>query len=196
MASDTPDANILGPDAAALIERLALEFADKPELADQARKLDWLVDILILRGHLTENHRGMVKRIRATRRDPIVLASDPGTPPPPVDVDCAALLHLCHGRCCSFTVALSEQEVKDRQVDWELLKPYQLKKSKSTGYCSNMDCNGGCTKYEVRPRICRAYDCRGDLRVWLDYEKRIPAPMPNDVVPLGEWDPDADDDDE
>ena len=25
--------------------------------------------------------------------------------------------------------------------------------------------------------MCRKYDCRNDVRVWIDYEKRIPAPL-------------------
>ena len=145
MSDDTankPPVNPIEPDAALLLERLALEFADKPELADQARKLDWMIDILILRGHLTENHRGMIKRIRATRRDLIVLSSDPGTVLPVIDVDCASLMHLCHGRCCSFTVGLSEQEVKGGKVEWDLMKPYTLKKDQHTGYCQNVARNG------------------------------------------------------
>ena len=27
-----------------------------------------------------------------------------------------------------------------------------------------------------RPIVCRKYDCRHDVRVWIDYEERIPAP--------------------
>jgi Fe-S-cluster containining protein len=184
---DKPAAKPIEPDVALLMEKLALEFADKPELADQARKLDWMVDILILRGHLTENHRGMIKRIRATKRELIVLSSDPGTVPPVIDVDCASLMHLCHGRCCSFTVPLSEQEVKSGKVQWDLLKPYTLQKSQSTGYCKCVGNDGACTAYDARPRVCRTYDCRGDLRVWIDFDKRIPAPMPADVVPLPQW---------
>jgi hypothetical protein len=30
--------------------------------------------------------------------------------------------------------------------------------------------------YEHRPAICRTYDCRKDPRIWIDFEKRIPAP--------------------
>jgi hypothetical protein len=182
------ETNPLAPDAFALIERLALEFANKPELADQARKLDWLVDILVLRGHLTQNHRGMIKRITAPKRASIVLASDPGTPVPAVDIDCGALLHLCQGRCCSFNVPLSEEEVVGGKVQWDLLKPYQLKKNENTGYCCNVGADGGCSKYQERPRVCRAYDCRADVRVWLDFDKKIPSPMFGDVIPLSEWD--------
>jgi hypothetical protein len=30
--------------------------------------------------------------------------------------------------------------------------------------------------YAQRPGACRAYDCRHDPRVWIDFEARIPAP--------------------
>ena len=33
-----------------------------------------------------------------------------------------------------------------------------------------------CTIYERRPGLCRTYDCRGDTRIWLDFERRIPNP--------------------
>ena len=33
--------------------------------------------------------------------------------------------------------------------------------------------------HAFRPRVCRSYDCRSDERIWLDYEKRIPAPIEN-----------------
>jgi hypothetical protein len=31
--------------------------------------------------------------------------------------------------------------------------------------------------------MCRGYDCREDRRIWLDFEKRIPAPDLAAVVP-------------
>jgi Fe-S-cluster containining protein len=39
-----------------------------------------------------------------------------------------------------------------------------------------MNADGACTIYERRPGACRAYDCRNDRRVWLDFEARVPAP--------------------
>jgi Fe-S-cluster containining protein len=38
--------------------------------------------------------------------------------------------------------------------------------------------SGGCTIHAQRPHICRQYDCRNDKRVWLDFEQRVAAPMP------------------
>ncbi len=31
---------------------------------------------------------------------------------------------------------------------------------------------------------CRHFDCRTDPRVWLDFEQKLPAPMPERVIPL------------
>jgi hypothetical protein len=39
-----------------------------------------------------------------------------------------------------------------------------------------MDDTGACTVYAQRPGACRAYDCRHDPRVWIDFDARIPAP--------------------
>ena len=33
-----------------------------------------------------------------------------------------------------------------------------------------------CGVYAQRPIPCRAYDCRRDARVWIDFENRIPNP--------------------
>jgi hypothetical protein len=27
--------------------------------------------------------------------------------------------------------------------------------------------------------VCRKYDCRHDQRIWIDFEARIPAPLPD-----------------
>jgi hypothetical protein len=176
----------LDPALVAAIERLALELADRSRFADQAAQLDWLIGILIARGHLTQNHRPLIDRVRARHRLPIMLGVPSELPDP--DIDCASLLPLCHGRCCSFTVALTAQEVRAGAVPWDLDEPYKLAKDPTTGYCANLDCAGRCRTYATRPGICRTYDCREDPRVWIDFSRRIPAPMPADVIPLGHTD--------
>ncbi|MEO8704505.1 MAG: YkgJ family cysteine cluster protein [Kofleriaceae bacterium] len=177
------DPNELGADLAAEVEQLSEEL-DRPKHADAAAKLAWLVDILVLRGHLSENHKPMVARIRA--RKPQVRFGHPANAPDP-DIDCASLLHLCHARCCSLTVALTEDEIRAGKVGWDLHEPYTLVKDATTGYCANLACGGGCKIYNDRPGTCRKYDCREDARVWLDWETKIPAPMADDVIPLGTW---------
>ncbi len=34
----------------------------------------------------------------------------------------------------------------------------------------------GCRIYAHRPVPCRGFDCRGDKRIWLDFENKIPNP--------------------
>jgi Fe-S-cluster containining protein len=48
------------------------------------------------------------------------------------------------------------------------------------GYCIHIERGTcGCTIYENRPVPCRAFDCRNDKRIWVDFEKQIPNPAVN-----------------
>jgi len=116
-----------------------------------------------------ENERGdRLWRVR------IADDSDKYAPRALPDIDCRALLPLCKGRCCKMVFALSAQDLEERVVKWEYGRPYLIKQS--GGHCVHQDAAGGCTVYEQRPLTCRTYDCRNDKRVWLDFDKRIPAP--------------------
>jgi Fe-S-cluster containining protein len=81
---------------------------------------------------------------------------------------------LCGARCCSFEVSLSAQDVAEGGIPFDLHEPYAL--PRANGRCVCMTDDGGCTIYERRPGACRAYDCRRDARVWIDFEAHIPAP--------------------
>jgi Fe-S-cluster containining protein len=103
---------------------------------------------------------------------------------PNSEVDCEARFPLCHARCCSFTFALSQQDVEEGKVLWELEDPYVIR-HEPDGYCSHLDRDTlFCTIREHRPATCRGYDCRGDTRIWIDFDKRIPAPMPEGLLQL------------
>jgi len=54
------------------------------------------------------------------------------------------------------------------------------------GYCSHLDrdAGGGCQLYGRRPYVCRTFDCREDRRVWIDFDRKEPAPMPVGLTPL------------
>ena len=96
----------------------------------------------------------------------------------PAPVDCASRVHLCHARCCSFVVELSRQDVEEGGLLWDIEQPYLLRRE-ADGLCSHLDRKTqACGVYQNRPAGCRTYDCRTDQRVWIDFEKRIPAPMP------------------
>ena len=101
----------------------------------------------------------------------------------PVDLDCAALIPLCHGRCCRLTFALSFQDLDEGEVRWDYSRPYKIRQS-ADGLCSHADrTSHACGVYAARPATCRTYDCRSDSRVWLDFENRIPAPIERVMAP-------------
>lgn len=160
--------------------------------AETAQQLESLVDILVQAGTLKPGHTKMLKRIaqgaqlaRAPKlelsavEDKYTVEGDPA-------VDCAARLHLCQARCCSFGVVLSKQDLVEGEVAWDIDHPYRLPRL-ADGYCTYIERDapgGGCTNYQVRPATCRSYTCREDARVWIDFEAMIPAPMPELLVPL------------
>ena len=109
------------------------------------------------------------------------------------DIDCEARIPLCRGRCCTLHFPLSNQDLDERVVKWDYLKPYIIRQRESDGYCVHNDpLTKGCTAYHHRPAVCRSYDCRNDKRIWVDFEKRIPVVDPAlepKVVPVPPGDP-------
>ena len=164
-------------------------------LADHERRLatlqstvDELLHVLTATGTLQEGHRRLIQRVaeRAAAQAPtrvrLRMWIDKYQVPNP-DLDCAALLHLCHARCCSFSFDLTTQDLDEGVIKWEIERPYTIRHD-GDGYCSHMDRPSlGCTAYGHRPAACRTFDCRQDRRVWLDFEQRLPAPMPDGLRP-------------
>jgi len=94
-----------------------------------------------------------------------------------VNIDCASRVHLCHAACCRMSFALSQQDVEEGVVKWDLGRPYLIAQD-SDGYCRHLDReSNSCTVRKQRPLPCRGYDCRQDKRVWVDFEKRIINPQ-------------------
>jgi Fe-S-cluster containining protein len=96
-----------------------------------------------------------------------------------VAIDCASRVHLCRARCCTFAFYLTEQDLDEGVARWDYGRPYWIQAG-TNGYC--VHCEPGtwrCRIHAHRPYVCRAYDCRKDQRIWLDFERRIPAPEPN-----------------
>ena len=95
-----------------------------------------------------------------------------------VEIDCASRIHLCQARCCTFKFYLTKQDLDERVARWDYGNPYWINQ-KPDGYCAHSDSQTrACAIHARRPHVCRVYDCRNDKRVWLDFENRIPAPMP------------------
>lgn len=92
------------------------------------------------------------------------------------DVPCAELIPLCGARCCTLSFSLSPADLDEGVVRWDYGQPYLIAQRASDGYCvHNHPTAKGCTVHGMRPRVCRAYDCRKDERIWTDYENRVPA---------------------
>lgn len=163
----------LQAELAALVEQLGA----RDDHADLAARVEWLIDVLILRGQLPSSFRRLAAKVRGGDRAIVRLAIFRDKyAVPSAEIDCAARIPLCGARCCSFEVTLSAQDVAERTVPWEIDRPYALPRDPATGRCVCMDARGACTIYEQRPGACRAYDCRNDPRVWIDFESRIPTP--------------------
>jgi hypothetical protein len=93
-----------------------------------------------------------------------------------VEIDCDSRLHLCHAACCKLPFALSRQDVREGIVRWDLSRPY-LNERGEDGWCVHLDrCSKHCAIREHRPVPCRAFDCRNDARIWIDFERGIPNP--------------------
>ena len=93
-----------------------------------------------------------------------------------VEIDCESRIPLCGAACCRLSFALSKEDVEEGAVRWDLGHPYMIAHT-DDGRCVHLDGEKRtCGVYAQRPIPCRAYDCRRDVRVWLDFEKRIPNP--------------------
>lgn len=137
---------------------------------------------------VVENLGGLLAQVRAAdastaTRVTLDLGEDkysvvPSSPP------CDEVLHLCEARCCTFNFALSTADLDEGVIRWDYGQPYLIRQRASDGYCVHNDpADRRCTVHHHRPRVCRTYDCSNDKRIWIDFEKRIPAPPPDARLP-------------
>lgn len=164
-----------------------LGMQTKYDLAETTARLTALVDTLVAQGAVDpaqlQARVGPLKQAEVDRlperahvtlshvEDKYALEDTP-------QIDCAALLPLCRARCCKLHFPLSTQDLDERVVQWNYGRPYLIRQRASDGYCVHCDADsGGCGVYAQRPAVCRVFDCRNDPRIWLDFHKRIPAPM-------------------
>ena len=52
------------------------------------------------------------------------------------EIDCASRVHLCKAACCRLPFALSNQDVREGIVRWDLGQPYLIEHA-SDGYCTH-----------------------------------------------------------
>lgn len=91
-------------------------------------------------------------------------------------IDCENRIHLCRASCCRLPFALSRQDIREGVIHWDLGDPYIIEQT-AEGYCTHLErpsCH--CTVREQRPVPCRAYDCRKDQTIWLDFDNRVINP--------------------
>ncbi len=157
----------------------------KHDLFEASARLGALVEELVSRGQIDpvelEDRRNRIKQREAKsqyEKAHVQIAelydkyAMEGLP----DIPCAELIPLCKGRCCRLYFPLSYQDLDEGVVEWEYGLPYIVRK-RADGYCVHNDpATHACGVYAQRPAHCRKYDCRTDKRIWLDYERRIPAP--------------------
>lgn len=164
-----------------------VEYETKKRVAELSASLYAMVETLVARGTLPVDE--YEKRRQGTlEREQTRLRNEPGPALSQVpdkyalgqlpQIDCEARLPLCQARCCTLVFALSVQDLDERVVRWDYGRPYQIAR-RPDGYCvHNRAGTCHCEVYEQRPGICRTYDCRNDKRIWVDFEKRIPAKDP------------------
>lgn len=99
-----------------------------------------------------------------------------------VQIDCENRVHLCRAACCRLRFALSQQDLEEAIVKWNLAHPYLIARG-SEGYCHHLEQGScQCTVYQHRPLPCRAYDCRDDKRIWADFEQKNCQPRVGTVI--------------
>ncbi len=191
MIPGTPEGDILmHPETRSEIER-GLEFAHIMLMVNQNQSqeavavLQALVNVLMRKGLIDKDDlMGPMEEARKEIEEapvPRVRLAEMGDKyeeSENVEIDCHNRIHLCKARCCSFRFFLTKQDLDEGVARWDYGNPYWIKQS-SDGYCVHSDsATRACTIHAKRPHVCRKYDCRNDSRVWIDFDKMIPAPMP------------------
>jgi hypothetical protein len=146
-----------------------------------------LIELLVEKGLLTVEELDGRKEVVATRVekrfldlgmgvDLIEPDQDKYTFTGGVQIDCEQRIPLCHAACCRFWFPLSRQDVDEGIIQWDLQLPYVIAQD-SDHYCKHLERSSGrCQVYSQRPLPCRAFDCRKDKRIWLDFENRVVNP--------------------
>jgi hypothetical protein len=142
-----------------LVEKGVLEVKDLDARKQQvaARLLDRFLD------------KGMGVALQQDEQDKYTFTAT-------VEIDCENRVHLCKAACCRMGFALSQQDVEEGVIKWDLGRPYLIAQD-ADGYCRHLDRQAmRCTVRAQRPLPCRGYDCRRDKRIWSDFDNRIVNP--------------------
>lgn len=89
------------------------------------------------------------------------------------EIDCDARIPHCKAVCCRLRWALTVEEIEHGPMKWDLGRPY-FNRHNEHGYCSLIDDQTyGCTIYDQRPMPCRQFSCKGDERIWKDFDNMV-----------------------
>jgi hypothetical protein len=131
-----------------------------------------------------EKHREAVaNRIAAARERTwegpwLMMTTEADTKKPDNIVDCNARHPTCGAACCTiYRVVLTEEEVRENKILWDLAAPYALPRAPD-GRCANLDPKTlRCLVWENRPHVCRRYHCQHDTQVWENFNEVIPTEL-------------------
>ena len=87
-------------------------------------------------------------------------------------VNCDERLPICKAICCKLNFPLSQLEVEEGIIRWELGRPYYIRHI-NDGFCCHRGETGQCTVYNNRPTVCRSYSCQNDERIWKDFDAMV-----------------------
>jgi Fe-S-cluster containining protein len=164
----------------------------KLDVADASARVLALTEELVARGLISL--RGLedrVDRVRTTEAErtanqsmvQVAPAVDKYSITEVPQIDCVGLIPICKGRCCRLSFPLSFQDLDEQKLKFDYAMPYLIIKQGEDGFCVHSSPESrGCTVYDLRPTICRTYDCRKDARIWKDFDKKVPAD--DDAIPL------------
>jgi Fe-S-cluster containining protein len=78
---------------------------------------------------------------------------------PDTVLNCDLRLDKCRARCCTYTFALTKEEVMKGLIRYDPARPFFIARD-SDGYCAHLDRTTlECTAWKDRPLRCRRYDC-------------------------------------
>ncbi len=88
------------------------------------------------------------------------------------EIDCAGRIELCRAACCKLAFFLSVQDLEEGVVRAHPEAPDRIAQD-SAGVCVHLEKEQlRRTIYAARPLPCRAFDCREDRRIWIDFKRR------------------------
>ena len=160
--------------------------ANASKVFEASTNLYSLIELLVAKGiigveELNQRKKIVEKRLRDTFKEAEigVRIQSPDLDKYRLDeearVDCEKRLPICRAACCGLSFSLSWQDIQEG-VRWNLGQPFLNARGKD-GYCVHLQQAAfKCGIYEQRPAVCRAYDCRNDRRIWLDFDKMITNP--------------------